>query len=83
METSKPKAKPKTKAETIRKQKKSAVTDKKGKTGKAAALRSAPSEDEIRIKAREIYNDRLTLGEHGTAESDWLKAEKLLTGKKK
>jgi hypothetical protein len=37
-----------------------------------------PGEDEIRAKAQELYNDRIFRGESGTAEGDWLKAEKLL-----
>ena len=48
----------------------------KGK--KVTANKSRPGEEEIRAKASEIYYERLARGEHGTAESDWLEAEKSL-----
>jgi hypothetical protein len=38
-----------------------------------------PTEDEIREKANEIYLQRIDRGEHGTAEDDWIEAEKLLS----
>jgi hypothetical protein len=37
-----------------------------------------PSEDEIREKAKEIYHQRISRGEYGTAADDWNNAEKLL-----
>ncbi len=37
-----------------------------------------PTEEQIREKAREIYHQRLLRGEYGTAQEDWIKAEKLL-----
>jgi hypothetical protein len=37
-----------------------------------------PSVEDIREKANEIYLQRLERGEHGTAENDWIEAEKLL-----
>jgi hypothetical protein len=51
------------------------VKDKKVTTGKIS-----PSEDQIREKAKEIYHQRLLRGEYGTAQEDWVKAEKLLKG---
>lgn len=51
----------------------------------AAAQRSIatevkPSADHIRRRAYEIYTQRLAKGETGTAETDWLQAERdLLT----
>jgi hypothetical protein len=38
----------------------------------------APIEEDIREKANEIYMQRLDRGEHGTAENDWIEAEKFL-----
>ncbi len=40
-------------------------------------------EEAIRRKATEIYNARIAKGEHGTPESDWLKAEKEVKASKK
>jgi hypothetical protein len=63
------------------------VTGKKGKSEKQKktltvkkpkAGKRLPGEDEIREKAIEIYNRRIESGEHGTAESDWHEAEKML-----
>ena len=34
--------------------------------------------DEIRHKANELYLQRVERGEHGTAEQDWINAEKAL-----
>ena len=42
-----------------------------------------PSEDEIRMKAQELYNQRVGMGEHGDEIDDWLKAEKILKEPKK
>ena len=50
------------------------------KKGKKAAGKSAPTEEQIRKKAEEIYHQRIKHGEHGTAVDDWKKAEKLLKG---
>jgi hypothetical protein len=38
-----------------------------------------PTEEQIRQKAQEIYNQRLRKGEHGTELGDWQKAEQILT----
>jgi len=50
------------------------------KAKKENAPKSAPTEDEIRKKAEEIYRERIAKGEYGTAEDDWDKAEKILKG---
>ncbi len=42
----------------------------------------SPSIEEIRKKAGEIYLDRISRGESGNAEDDWLKAEEMLKGEK-
>jgi hypothetical protein len=68
----------KTKGTTAVRATKPAVEKKTPKTVKAAT--SLPGENEIRIKAQEIYNKRIAKGLSGTAEQDWLKAEKLLKG---
>jgi hypothetical protein len=38
-----------------------------------------PTEENIRQKAQEIYNERLVNGEYGNELEDWQKAEKLLS----
>ncbi len=38
----------------------------------------SPSLEDIRRKAGEIYLERISRGEPGSAEEDWLRAEKLL-----
>ncbi len=48
---------------------------------KTKATSKAPTLEEIRKKAEEIYIDRVSRGEHGSAEDDWIKAEELLKGK--
>jgi hypothetical protein len=58
-------------------------TSDAGKTLKKKKVTSAkyvPGEDEIREKAREIYYERISRGEHGTPEGDWREAEELLKG---
>jgi hypothetical protein len=59
---------------------KAATTATTARTRKVAAKKALPGEEDIRLKAQEIYNDRISRGEHGTAEEDWLKAEKQLKG---
>jgi hypothetical protein len=49
------------------------LTIKKSKSGK-----KWPVEVEIREKAMEIYNQRIERGDNGTAEADWLEAERFL-----
>jgi len=65
------------------KTKKTTSAAKTVKSRKVTVPKSSPSEEEIRIKAKEIYHERVERGVHGTAEEDWLNAEKLLTGSKK
>lgn len=72
-------SKPKRKAKTTTKSKKPAATPKAGKAVKAKAVKSQPGENEIRLKAQELYNARIFRGEQGTPEEDWLNAERLLT----
>jgi hypothetical protein len=73
MEKTKSKAKAKTAVKAKKPAEAKAVTTKKASTAK-----SKISEADIRAKAQEIYNDRISRGEHGTPEEDWLKAEKQL-----
>ena len=72
---------PKTKA--VSKTKKTSAKGKIVKSKKVESKKSIPGEEEIREKAKEIYFDRINRGEHGTPESDWLKAEQLLKNSKK
>jgi hypothetical protein len=65
------------KAAAAIKQKKASVVSKTAKK-KNEAAKYLPSEDEIREKAREIYYERISRGEHGTPETDWHEAEELL-----
>jgi hypothetical protein len=48
------------------------------KVKKNSSDESRDSQDEIREKANEIYLQRIERGEDGTAELDWIEAEKLL-----
>lgn len=43
------------------------------------AQKEKPTEEQIRQKAEEIYNERLVRSEYGTALDDWQKAEQLLS----
>jgi hypothetical protein len=47
--------------------------DKKNKS-----IKSGYTIEEIREKANDIYLQRIERGENGTAEDDWIEAEKLL-----
>jgi len=56
---------------------------KKPVAKKVASKKSAPkpkniSEDDIRKRAQEIYEERIAKGIVGNSESDWLQAEKEL-----
>jgi hypothetical protein len=66
------------KAKAISKPKKTSVVGEAVKSEKVTTDKSGPSEEEIREKAKEIYNERIARGEHGTKEDDWIKAEELL-----
>ena len=80
MATSKTDSKTRTKAKKATVKSKAADTVKSTGGRKKAVARHAPGEDDIRRKAEEIYNKRVSRGETGTAEEDWLKAEKMLKG---
>lgn len=67
------------KEKTAAKTKKSTAA-KKPVRSKKTAVKSMPTEEDIREKAREIYYERISRGEHGTAESDWREAEEILRG---
>jgi hypothetical protein len=75
-----------TKTKTAGKTNKSARAGEKPKKAKAttrkktaaASTKSAPSEEDIRQKAYEIYHQRLARGEGGTDMDDWKKALELL-----
>jgi hypothetical protein len=65
------------------KPKKTSEAGKAVKSKKVPAGKSEPSEEEIREKAKEIYQRRVGLGEHGDEINDWLTAEEQLKGSKK
>ena len=69
-----------TKVKTISKPKKTSATGKAIKKKNVSPGIYVPSEEEIREKAREIYYERISRGEHGTAETDWHEAEEILKG---
>jgi RAB protein geranylgeranyltransferase component A len=69
-----------TKEKTVSKPKKTSVAGKTVKKKKVITGKIVPSEDQIREKAREIYYERISRGEHGTPEGDWHEAEELLKG---
>ena len=46
------------------------------KSKKIIVVNSGTTEEDIREKANEIYLHRVERGEEGTAETDWLEAEK-------
>jgi len=56
--------------------KKSTTTTKK----KESAPKSKLGAEDIRLRAEQIYNARVNRGESGDALSDWLQAEKELSG---
>jgi hypothetical protein len=68
------------KKETSSKPKKTSGTGKTVKSKKTTASKYVPTDEEIREKAREIYYERISRGEHGTPEGDWLEAEEILRG---
>jgi hypothetical protein len=65
---------------TVGRPKKSTAEGSLARTRKTNTPKPAPTEDEIRKKAEEIYHERMARGEYGTAEDDWHKAEKILKG---
>lgn len=56
--------------------------EKAVKPRKVAARKSGPTEEEVRMKAEEIYHERIARGADGTPEDDWHLAEKLLKAAK-
>jgi len=48
---------------------------------KVAAVKPGPTEEEIRARAKEIYNERVSRGEFGSPEDDWFKAVESLKKK--
>jgi hypothetical protein len=52
----------------------SKVQVKKSAVKKTAVKKNSPSEDQIRQKAYEIYNQRIARGEYGSEMDDWSKA---------
>jgi len=70
------------KAKTISRPKKTSEAGEAVKRKKITASKYEPSEEEIREKAMEIYNQRIEREEYGTAEDDWLEAKKQLKGSK-
>ena len=77
MENSRSKSKPKAKSAV--KSKKTA-TSGSTRQSRSKAVKYSPGENDIRAKAQELYHDRISRGEHGTPEDDWLRAEKILRG---
>jgi len=71
------------KSKAVSKTKKTTDSVKVVKSKKTESIKYLPGEEEIRERAKEIYFERIARGEHGTPESDWLKAEQLLKDKKK
>jgi hypothetical protein len=61
-----------------RKSKKESKVKDSVKNKKVSIRNFAPREEDIREKANELYMQRLDRGEHGTAENDWIEAEKFL-----
>ncbi len=57
---------------------KKATTSKTVKARKASSGKAEPTEDQIRLKAEELYYERISSGVWGTADDDWQKAEKIL-----
>jgi hypothetical protein len=60
----------------VSKSKKKSDVDDRVKISNSTVLSSTPTEEDIRQKAEEIYLRRIDSGENGTAEDDWIEAEK-------
>jgi len=54
------------------------MATKKTSTKRKTVSKKKISEDDIRNKAQEIYNNRIKEGIAGDADSDWVQAEKEL-----
>lgn len=57
------------------------MATKKTTTRPTAPKKKRITQQQIRERAREIYEERIAKGIHGNADSDWLKAEKELREK--
>ncbi len=57
------------------------VAAKTVRTRKVASVKTGPTEEEIRARAEEIYNERVSRGEFGSPEDDWFKAVESLKKK--
>lgn len=73
---------PATEKTTVKKVAEKAVASKTTKTTKTTTKKAAVTEADIRAKAEEIYQARVSAGQEGTPEADWLAAEKALKGGK-
>ena len=62
---------------------KKSTKEKAVKPRKVTARKSGPTHEDIRLKAEEIYHERIARGADGTPEDDWHLAEKLLKASKK
>lgn len=71
-----------TKGTVTAKPKKAPASGRTAKVKKVSAPKFTATEEQIRKKAEEIYQERIARGEWGTAEDDWHKAERLLKGEK-
>ncbi len=58
------------------------IPTEKKRGSKTLKITAGPTELEIRVKAEELYRERIAKNIPGTQESDWLKAEKILKGLK-
>jgi hypothetical protein len=63
---------------TPAKAKKAVPAAKAAVVKKASPAKKAVDVEAIRKKAEEIYHARVARGEHGTADTDWHQAEKLV-----
>jgi hypothetical protein len=70
-------------AKTTGKAKRTNSSSKSVKSKTVKAGTQVPTEDDIRAKAKDIYNERIIRGQHGTADEDWHEAERLLRHKKR
>lgn len=58
------------------------TTTEKKAVIKVVKKTAGPTDHEIRVKAEELYKERIAKNIPGTPETDWLKAEKILKGLK-
>jgi len=73
----------KSKSESTAKKPKKVSSEIKKTTIKREVKKPAgPTEDQIRVKAEELYRERISKNIPGTQEGDWLTAEKILKNQK-